>query len=78
MGLEKVVLARLEETNASVADNARWFHGTLFIANEVGVSTYDIYEALNALKTVITCGLQTRRVGNEIAVDFVAGDWSIT
>ena len=71
MGLEKVILNKLEEVNADVADNARWFNGTLFIANDTGVSTYDIYRALNAIKSIITCELQTRRVGNEIAVDFV-------
>ncbi len=77
MGLEKVVLDKLEEVDVSVADNAEFRYGTLFIANSSGVSTYDIYHALNALKDVVNCGLQTSRVGNEIAIDFVSGEWGI-
>ena len=71
MGLEKVVLNKIEEVNAELADNAYFSNGTLFIRNSGYFNAVDIYRAMNAIKSVVTCELDLNLAGSEYAIDFI-------
>jgi len=72
MGLEKVVLDKLESVDTELADGAYFKNGTLWIPyTDTPRGRLDVYRAVNALKEVVSCALQTSLVGNEVAVDFV-------
>jgi hypothetical protein len=76
MGLEKVVLNKLEEVNADLADNAYFCNGTLFIRNASQFNAVDMFRIMNAIKSVVTCDLDLNMssdvVGQaEYAIDFM-------
>jgi hypothetical protein len=71
MGLEKVVLNKIEEVNADIADNAYFAYGTLFIKNADQFKALDVYRMMQALKSVVLCELQLSEAGNEFAIDFI-------
>ena len=71
MGLETVVLKRIEEVNADIADNAYFAYGTLFIKNADQFKALDVYRMMQALKSVVLCELQLSEAGNEYAIDFI-------
>ena len=71
MGLEKVVLNKIEEVNADLADNAYFSNGTLFIRNSGYYNAVDLYRIMNAIKSVVTCELDLNLVGSEYAIDFI-------
>ena len=71
MGLEKVVLNKIEEVNADIADNAYFAYGTLFIRNADQFKSLDVYRMMQALKSVVLCELQLSEAGNEYAIDFI-------
>jgi hypothetical protein len=71
MGLEKIVLNKVEEVNAQLADNAYFYNGTLFIRNSGYFNAVDIYRVMNAIKSVVTCELDLNLSGSEYAIDFI-------
>ena len=71
MGLEKIVLNKVEEVNAELADNAYFSNGTLFIRNSGYFNAVDLYRIMNAIKSVVTCDLDLNLAGNEYAIDFL-------
>ena len=71
MGLEKVVLNKIEEVNADIADNAYFSNGTLFIRNADQFKSLDVYRMMQALKSVVLCALQLSEAGREYAIDFI-------
>ena len=71
MGLEKVVINKIEEVNAELADNAYFSNGTLFIKNSGYYNAVDIYRVMNAIKSVVTCELDLNLSGSEYAIDFI-------
>ena len=71
MGLEKVVLNKVEEVNAQLADNAYFYNGTMYIRNSGYFNAVDIYRVMNAIKSVVTCDLDLSLVGDEYAIDFL-------
>ena len=71
MGLEKVVTNKLEEVNPELATNAYFYDGTLFIRNSGYFNAVDIYRAMNAIKSVVTCELDLNLSGSEYAIDFI-------
>jgi hypothetical protein len=71
MGLETVVLKRIEEVNSDIADNAYFAYGTLFIKNADQFKSLDVYRMMQALKSVVLCELQLSEAGNEFAIDFI-------
>jgi hypothetical protein len=70
MGLEKVVINKLEEVNPELARNAYFDNGTLFIRNSGHFNAVDMYRVMNAIKSVVTCDLDLNLVGSEYAIDF--------
>ena len=76
MGLETVVLKKIEEVNSDIADNAYFAYGTLFIRNADQFKALDIYRMMQALKTVVLCEMQLSETTltsqpNEFAIDFI-------
>jgi hypothetical protein len=71
MGLETVVLKRIEEVNPDIADNAYFAYGTLFIKNADQFKALDVYRMMQALKSVVLCELQLSEANNEFAIDFI-------
>jgi hypothetical protein len=71
MGLEKVVLNKLAEVNAELADNAYFYDGTLFIRNAAHYNAIDMYRAMTAIKSVVHCELDLNLAGLEYAIDFI-------
>ena len=71
MGLEKVVINKLDECNPTLANDAYFSNGTLFIRNSGYYNAVDIYRAMNAIKSVVTCELDLNLAGSEYAIDFL-------
>ena len=71
MGLEKVVINKLDECNPELARNSYFSNGTLFIQNSGYFNAVDIYRAMNAIKSVVTCDLDLGLAGSEYYIDFV-------
>ena len=71
MGLEKVVLNKLKEVNAELADDAYFCDGTLFIRNAWYFNAVEMYRVMNAIKSVVTCDLDLNLSGSEYAIDFL-------
>jgi hypothetical protein len=71
MGLETVVLKKIEEVNPAIADNAYFAYGTLFIRNADQFKALDVYRMMQALKSVVLCELQLSEANNEFAIDFI-------
>ena len=72
MGLEKVVLNKLEDVNTELAKNAYFYDGTLFIRNSGYFNAVDIYRVMNAIKSVVTCDLDLNiTLADEYAIDFM-------
>ena len=72
MGLEKVVLNAVADANTSVADNAYFENGTLFIRNAGMFNAVDMYRVMNAIKSVVTCDLDLNiTLADEFAIDFM-------
>ena len=71
MGLEKVVLNKIEEVNAELAKNAYFDNGTLFIRNSGYFNAVDMYRVMNAIKSVVFCDLDLNLLGDEYAIDFI-------
>ncbi len=71
MGLEKVVINKIREVNAELANNAYFDNGTMFIRNSGYFNAVDIYRVMNAIKSVVTCDLDLNIAGDEYAIDFI-------
>ena len=71
MGLEKVVINKIEEVNVELAKNCYFNNGTLFIRNSGYYNAVEIYRAMNAIKSVVTCDLDLNLIGSEYAIDFL-------
>ena len=71
MGLETIVLNKLVDANPALANDAYFSNGTLFIRNSGYFNAVDIYRAMNAIKSVVTCDLDLGLAGSEYYIDFV-------
>jgi hypothetical protein len=70
MGLEKVVLNKIEEVDAEIADNSYFAYGTLFIRGGAKEQGLKLFRVTNAIKDAVTCELITSEVGDDLAIDF--------
>ena len=71
MGFETKVLNHIAEVDLTVSRFAYFYNGTLWIETNPFVTTGDVYDVVESLKSIVTCEMQTSRVGDEIAIDFV-------
>jgi lactam utilization protein B len=70
MGLEKIVLDKLESINAVIADCAYFCNGTLFVRGDDGYQARDIDRVVEQLKQMLYCNIEATFSGNEFAIDF--------
>lgn len=71
MGLETIVLNKIVDVNPALANDAYFYNGTLFIRNSGYYNAVDIYRAMNAIKSVVTCELDLGLSGSEYYIDFL-------
>ena len=71
MGLEKIVLAKIADVDAEIAEEAAFYDGTLFLYGAAQVPGMRLYRVINAVNSVVNCSMQLSEADGNIAIDFV-------
>ncbi len=71
MGLEKVVLSKIEDTNGAIYDNAEFFNGTLFIRKDDTYEFKHLWYVAHVLETALSCRVRMTDCGDQYSIDFV-------
>lgn len=69
MGLERVVLDKIEELDGFASAYFSW--GDLYIELDDYTSPEDVEKIVEGLKEVVLCRMRSTREGNEIKIEFV-------
>ena len=71
MGLEKIVLAKIADVDAEIAEDAAFYNGTLFLYGAARLPGLRLYRVINAVSSVVNCSMQLSDADGTIAIDFI-------